>query len=106
MFLAPWISELYDLLDLPNPQPEVFTQFCGGLLVVCAYLLWLSPGRPDLARPVALSIGLVNAVGVVLLLGWIVVGDLGIGTLGTVILIIAAIVLVAFAVIELRYARR
>jgi hypothetical protein len=37
MLLAPWAGDLFDLLHIPNPAPEVFTQFCGGLLGVFAY---------------------------------------------------------------------
>jgi hypothetical protein len=103
-FLAPWIRGLFDLLDLPNPQPEVYTQVGGGLLVVCAYLLWISPGDEALARPVTLSIGLVNAVGVILVAGWLIAGNLGVGTLGTLILAAACAILAVFSVVELRYA--
>jgi hypothetical protein len=97
MFLAPWIRGVFDLLDLPNPQPEVFTQFCGGLLVVCAYLLWISPGNEALARPVALAIGTVNAAGVIVIAGWVIAGDLGVDTLGTVILAAACVILTGFS---------
>ena len=72
LLLASWFTGIYRLLDLPNPQPAVYTQFCGGLL-------WLAPANPALARPVALSIRLVNLAGALLLAGWIVSGALGIG---------------------------
>jgi hypothetical protein len=106
MLLSPWIGGVFRALDLPSPQPELYTQFCGGLLVVCAYLLWISPARPALARPVGLSIGLVNALGALLLVGWVLSGSLGTGMLGSMVLLAAAVVLVVFAVVELRYARR
>jgi hypothetical protein len=104
MLLSPWIRGIFNLLDLPNPSPEVFTQFCGGLLLVCAYLLWLSPGDQSLSRPVARAIGLVNAAGVLLLGGWLTSGDLGVGATGSAILGVACLILVFFAVLELRFA--
>jgi hypothetical protein len=106
LLLSPWIRPVFEVLDLPNPQPEVFTRFCGGLLVVCAYLLWLSPGSRALAGPVCLSIGFVNAVGVLPLIGWMLSGALGVGPLGTVILSLACVALILFAVGELWHAVR
>ena len=106
MLLAPWIGGIYDTLDLPNPQPELFTQFGGGLLLVCGYLLWVASSDPALAKHVALAIGAVNAVAILLLLGWVVSGDLGTGTLGSAILLAACAILALFAVIELRFALR
>jgi small-conductance mechanosensitive channel len=103
MLLAPWIGGVYDLLDLPNPQPEVFTQIGGGLLLVCGYLLWASAVDDHLARAVARAIGAINAVAIPLLVGWIISGDLGTGTLGNVILGAACVILAVFAWVELRY---
>jgi len=104
MLLAPWIRPLFEALDLPNPQPEVFTQFAGGLLLVCAYLLWVGSTNEVIAKPVALAVGAVNIAGVILVVGWMIFGTLGIGTLGTVILGLACAILLVLGVIELRYA--
>jgi hypothetical protein len=106
LLLAPFIGGVFHALDLPAPQPEIYMQLAGGLLLVCAYLLWISTGNPSLARPVALSIGLVNALGVVLLPAWVFFGNLGIGTLGKTILLAASAALLIFSAVELRYAWR
>ena len=106
MLFAPFIGDLFRALDLPSPQPEIYTQLGGGLLLVCAYLLWIAPGNPTLARPVALSIGLINVLGVVLLPGWVFLGNLGVGTLGKTILLAASAALLIFSATELRYVGR
>jgi hypothetical protein len=74
--------------------------------VVCTYLLWLAPNNAALAYPTSLSIGLVNLAGAVLIIGWILSGSLGIGALGTAVLLIAALILLFFGSVELRYACR
>jgi hypothetical protein len=104
LFLAPWLSSVYSVLDLPNPSPEIYTQLCGGLLIVCSYLLWIATICIDLAYPVGLSIGLINLAGVVLITGWIISGSLDISGLGITILSIASFILLIFGVIELRFA--
>jgi hypothetical protein len=104
-FFSPWAGGLFDLLQLSNPQPAIFTQIAGGLLVAFAYLLWIAPDRPAaLAKPVALSVGAINVIAVVLIAGWLISGMLGAGTLGTLILIAAAALLGLFGFGELRYA--
>jgi len=105
-FVAPWADALFALLDLANPQPALFTQFAGILLIGYAYLLWITPDHPQVARHVGLVVGIVNVVGVVAILGWLLSGQLGIGMLGTVILLVVCSLLIMFAVMELRYARR
>ena len=105
LLLAPFVGGLYDLLGLPNPQPAIYTQFAGGLLLVCAWLLWRAPSSPLLAFPVALSVGLVNLAGALLIALWLISGALGADNLGVILLVIAACILVFFGVVELRYVR-
>jgi hypothetical protein len=104
LLASPLLGDLFRALELPVAQPELYMQFAGGLLLVCAYLLWLASSDPALARPVALSIGLVNLAGVVLIWAWISSGALGVGSLGSGILLGASTLLSIFAIVELRYA--
>ena len=38
LLAATW-GGLFDALDLPHPEPELFTQVAGGLLLAFGYLL-------------------------------------------------------------------
>lgn len=104
LFLSPWLKAVIAALQLPTPQPELYTQLGGGLLVTFAYLLWQASNNAALARPIALAVGAVNAVGVLLIAGWLISGQLGVGNLGNLILVAACFILVVFSVVELRYA--
>ena len=104
LLLAPW-DGLYAALDLPHAKPELFVQVAGGLLVAFAYLLWVAPTAEVLTRQVALVAAVANALAVVLIVGWLVAGGLGIGALGSALLIAVAAALALFAGAEALIAR-
>jgi hypothetical protein len=101
LLLGSW-DGLYDALDLPQGLPAMSAQLGGISLVALAYLLWSASPRPELARVAAVT-GLIAEGGAALIIaGWLILrdpsDDLGIDTLGTVILIVIAAILAALAV--------
>lgn len=100
LLTATW-SDLYETLDLPQAEPEVFTQLAGGLLVTYAYLLWVAPLNRFFATQISLATGVANAVGVVLLAIWLSSGDLDIGDLGAILLNVVSAILAVLAALEL-----
>jgi hypothetical protein len=100
LLTATW-SDLYDTLDLPQAEPEVFTQLAGGLLIAYAYLLWMAPLNRFFASQMSLATGVANAVGVVLLAIWLSSGDLNIGDLGSILLNVVSAILAVLAALQL-----
>ena len=96
---ATW-DGLYAALDLPHATPELLVQLAGVLLVGFAYLLWFAPEGRELGRRVAVAAALANGASVVVLVVWLVNGELGIGTLGKTLLALVAAALALFAVLE------
>jgi predicted neutral ceramidase superfamily lipid hydrolase len=101
LFLAGTWDGLWDALDLPQGQPAVFVQIGGALLWGIAYLLWLAARTPSLMVPVARASALMNALTAVVIVVWLIAGELDIDTLGTVLLIAAAALSAAFTVLYL-----
>jgi hypothetical protein len=99
LLMATW-EWLYDALDLPHAEPEIFTQVAGGLLLAFAYLLWVGANDERVTRLVARAAAVANAAGALIIVIWLLVGDLGIDTLGTVLLALVAAILVVFAFLE------
>jgi len=101
LFLAGTWDGLWDALDLPQGQPAVFVQIGGALLWGIAYLLWLAARTPSFRVPVARASALMNALTAVVIVVWLIAGELDIDTLGTVLLIAAAALSAAFTVLYL-----
>ena len=100
LLAATW-GGLYDALDLPHPEPELFTQVAGGLLLAFGYLLWLAPRDVNLTQAVSLTAAFANALGAVVLIVWLVGGHVD-----GVLLWALVPVLAAFAALEARIASR
>jgi hypothetical protein len=105
LLLSPW-DALYDALDLPQGRPEVWTQLAAILLAGFGYLLWIAPRDPRLTHGVAAAGALVNIAGAVLVVGWLLVADTGVETLGTVLLVAIALAGVVFGALEALIASR
>ncbi|HEX5939661.1 MAG TPA: hypothetical protein VFZ12_04830 [Dehalococcoidia bacterium] len=105
LLAATW-DDLYEALDLPHAEPEVFTQMAGGLLIAYSYLLWIAPTNRFLAIQMALLTGIVNVVAVVLLAVWLSSGELNIGDFGSILLNVISAVLAVLAALELGLFRR
>jgi hypothetical protein len=100
LLAATW-GGLYDALGLPHPEPELFTQVAGGLLLAFGYLLWIAPRETSLTQAVSLTAAFANGLGAVVLLVW-----LAGGYVDSVLLWALVPVLTAFAVLEARIASR
>jgi hypothetical protein len=75
LLLAATWDGLYDALGLPLPRPELYAQIAGAALLGFAYLLWISPRNDNLTPAVALAAAIGNALSAVILLVWLVRGD-------------------------------
>ena len=101
--LAPWHT-LYDAVDLPTPQPEIYTQSLGVTLLAFAYVLWLAPREDAMARGVSAAAVIGHVGGAALVLGWLLFGDLDVGTQGTIELVVVTVIGLALAAQEARIA--
>jgi hypothetical protein len=97
---------LWDALDLPQGQPALFVQVGGAALVGWAYVLWRAADEPPLRAPVALAGALADGLAALVVLIWLVTGELpdDVDALGTILLIALVVVLGAFAVLKRRIA--
>ena len=100
---ATW-ARPWEALDLPRPEPELWAQLFGVVLLAFAWLLWTAPRDAMLMRAVAGASAAANAAGALVVLVWLIVGDLDVGSLGTTLLGITAVLLALFAALEARIA--
>jgi hypothetical protein len=98
LFLSGTWDGLYDALDLPQGKPMILVQTGGAVLLGVAYLLWLATRTPALMLPLARALAIMNALSTAVVVAWLIHGGLGIGTLGKVELIAAAVLMGAFTV--------
>jgi hypothetical protein len=107
LLLAGTWDGLWDALDLPQGQPALFVQVGGAALVGWAYLLWRAADAPPLRAPVALAGATVDALASLVVLIWLVTGELpdDVDTLGTILLIALVVVLDVSAVFKAIIAR-
>jgi hypothetical protein len=108
LLMAGTWDALYNVLDLPHRGPALLAQLGGAGLVAFAYLLWIAPRSPDLARPIARAAAVANGLGAVIIVAWLIFRDkahLGVGTQGIVELLVLAVVLAGLAVVQARIAR-
>ena len=98
---------LWDALELPQGKPAVFVQVGGAALVGWAYLLWRAADAPPLRASVALAAAIADGLAALVVLIWLVAGELpdDVDTLGTILLIALVLVLAAFAVLKAGVAR-
>lgn len=96
---ATW-DGLYAALDLPHAAPELLVQIAGVLLLAFAYLLWIAPEGRDLRRRIALAAAVANLASALVIVVWLINGELGVGALGTALLALVAAVLAGFAAAE------
>lgn len=107
LLLAGTWDGLWDALDLPQGQPALFVQVGGAALVGWAYLLWRAADAPPLRAPVALAGAIADALASLVVLIWLVTGELpdDVDTLGTILLIALVVVLGVSAVFKAIVAR-
>jgi hypothetical protein len=107
LLLAGTWDGLWDALDLPQGKPAVFVQVGGAALVGWAYLLWRAADAPPLRASVALAAAIADGLAALVVLIWLVAGELPdyVDTLGTILLIALVLVLGVFAVLKAGIAR-
>jgi hypothetical protein len=98
---------LWDALDLPQGKPALFVQVGGAALVGWAYLLWRASDAPALRASVALAAAIADGLAAVVVLVWLVSGELPdyVDALGTILLIALVVVLGGFAALKAWVAR-
>jgi hypothetical protein len=107
LLLAGTWDGLWDALDLPQGKPALFVQVGGAALVGWAYLLWRAADAPPLRASVALAAAVADGLAALVVLIWLVAGELPdyVDTLGTILLIALVLVLGVFAVLKAGIAR-
>ena len=101
LLLGTW-DGLYGALDLPQALPALTAQLGGAAMLALAYLLWASSaGTPESMRLASITGAIACGAGALVVALWLIVrdpdADLHIGTRGTVILIVTAVVLAGLA---------
>ena len=99
LLLASW-DGLYDALDLPQPLPALGAQIGGAALVGLAYALWASATRSEIVGVAAAAGAIAQGTSALDIAGWLIfrdAADLGIDSLGTVLLTATAVVLALLA---------
>jgi hypothetical protein len=99
--LAAW-DDLYGVLGLPPPEPAVFAELGGVLLLGFAYLLWVAPDYAVLVRRVGEAAALTNAAAAALLALWLASRPDGLEVVGWVLSAALAAALAAMAYLEAR----
>ena len=107
LLLAGTWDGLWDALGLPQGKPAVYVQVGGAALVGWAYLLWRAADAPPLRASVALAAAIADGLAALVVLIWLVAGELPdyVDTLGTILLIALVLVLGVFAVLKAGIAR-
>lgn len=107
LLLAGTWDGLWDALELPQGKPAVFVQVGGAALVGWAYLLWRAADAPPLRASVALAAAIADGLAALVVLIWLVAGELPdyVDTLGTILVIALVLVLGVFAVLKAGIAR-
>jgi hypothetical protein len=115
LFADTW-DGLYERLALPQAFPALLTQLGGVFVVAFAYLLWRAAAAPgELRRTVAAAATVANGAAAVIIALWLIFrgkSDLEVttqgivDTQGIVELIVAAVVLGAFALADAAVVRQ
>ena len=101
LLLAATWTELYETLDLPVADPELYAQLAGAVMLAVAYLLWIAPRDVRLTQAVAASASLGNGLSAAILLVWLATDDVDGALLWAFVPVLAA-----FAAVEAWIAAR
>jgi hypothetical protein len=106
LLMGTW-DGLWDALDLPQGQPALFVQVGGAALVGWAFLLWRATDEPPLRASVAGAAAGADGLAALVVLVWLVTGELpnDVDALGTILLIALVLVLGGFAVLNAMVAK-
>lgn len=99
-------TTLFSALQLPQPQPALFGQLLGVVLLGLASLLVQAAFNGQLTVAVARTMGQVNLVSAVLIVAWLLFFDLPVQGAGKVWLPLVATLMVIFAVVQIPAAKK
>jgi hypothetical protein len=102
LFLLSAWDDLFLALGLPPPEPAIFAELAGVLLLGFAYLLWVAPDYAVLARRVTEVAALSNAIAAALIALWLASRPDGLELLGGVLMGALAVALAVLAWMEAR----
>jgi len=101
LLLAAW-DDLFLALGLPPPEPAIFAELAGVLLLAFAYLLWVAPDYAVLARRVTEAAALSNGIAAALIALWLASRPDGVELLGGVLMGALALALAVLAWLQAR----
>jgi hypothetical protein len=101
LLLAAW-DGLYRALGFPPPEPAVFAEIAGALLLGFAYLLWVAPDYTALVRRVAEAAAMTNGITAALIALWLASRPVGLEFLGWILAVALTLALAAMAYLEAR----
>jgi hypothetical protein len=101
LLLSAW-DDLFLALGIPPPEPAIFAELAGVLLLGFAYLLWVAPDYTVLARRVTEVAALSNAVAAALIALWLASRPDGLELLGGLLMGALAVALAGLAWMEAR----
>ena len=101
LLLSAW-DDLFLALGIPPPEPAIFAELAGVLLLGFAYLLWVAPDYAVLARRVTEVAALSNAVAAALIALWLASRPDGLELLGGLLMGALAVALAGLAWMEAR----
>jgi hypothetical protein len=102
LFLLGAWDGLYRVLGLPPPEPAVFAEIGGVVLLGFAYLLWVAPDYTVLARRVAEAAAMTNGIAAALIALWLASRPVGLEVAGWILAVVLALALAAMAYLEAR----
>jgi hypothetical protein len=102
LLLAP-SHRLYDALDLPIAEPEIFAQLAGVYAIAFSMLLWEAPINARIERLVGRAACFANALAVLVIALWLVSGQIDTDLRGKILLWVIAAPIAFCAVAEARY---
>jgi hypothetical protein len=101
LLLAAW-DGLYRALGFPAPEPAVFAEIGGVLLLGFAYLLWVAPDYTVLVRRVAEAAATTNGIAAALIALWLASRPVGLELQGWILAVALIVALAAMAYLEAR----
>jgi hypothetical protein len=102
LFLLSAWDDLFLALGIPPPEPAIFAELAGVLLLGFAYLLWVAPVYAVLARRVTEVAAVSNAVAAALIALWLASRPDGLELLGGLLMGALAVALAVVAWLEAR----
>lgn len=104
LFLAAPLSMLFEVLQLPTPNPALYGQLLGLMLLAWALLASQASWSGQLTVPVASKLGYIQLASALLIVAWLMSGMPNLQTLGRLLMAAVAVVLMCFSLILIKLA--